>query len=81
MDDTEIKLKKEIEKWTDILETRLKTVINTEKGDDFLKNTKAYYKDSQHFFEQKDFIRSFEALLWSFSWLEIGLRYGFLKEN
>ncbi len=78
MNETEIKLKKEIEKWTRILEKKLKKIKSSEGNEEFLENVIAYYKDSKHFFDKQDYIKSFEALLWSYSWLEIGLRYNFL---
>ncbi len=81
MDETETKLKKEIEKWTKILGNRINNIESAGSNKEFLDNVLAYYSDSKHFFEKKDFIRSFEALLWSFSWLEIGLRYNFLVEK
>jgi len=80
MDKTERELRYQIEKWTKLLEKKLEKITSS-KDPEFLKNIKAYYSDSKHFFEEKDFIRSFEALLWSYSWLEIGIRYSFLEEK
>ena len=62
----------EIEKWTKkIDEERKHVAVSNDKAKDFLKNVDAYIADSQHFLKKGDLIRSFEAIIWSWSWLEI----------
>ena len=47
---------------------------------DFLQNIDAYVADAEHFMAKKDFVRAFEAVVWAWSWLEIGERIGILKK-
>ncbi len=69
----ESELKDEIRKWSLKLDEALKTTSPmSDKGSEFLANIKAYQKDSIYFFERKDLVRSFEALIWAWSWIEIG---------
>jgi hypothetical protein len=43
-------------------------------GDEhFLENISAYICDSRHFLEAGDLIRAFEAVVWAWAWMEIGL--------
>lgn len=68
----ETELREEIEKWTkkigkEVVEVRLKD----EKKGDLIENIQAYIKDSGHFLKKGDLIRSFEALIWAWSWIEI----------
>ncbi|MBW6451103.1 MAG: DUF357 domain-containing protein [DPANN group archaeon] len=46
------------------------------KGSDFLKNVNAYIKDTDYFLDKKDYVRAFEAVIWAWSWLEIGKDQG-----
>lgn len=71
MTETEEKLKEETEKW---LEKLKKEDIRPkgEKGEMFVENIHAYREDAKHFLEKDDAIRSFEAVVWAWSWLEIG---------
>ena len=79
---TEKRLRQETEKWTSRIAKKLE---NTEavgsKGKGFLTNIKAYVSDSRHFLEKGDLVRSFEAIIWAFSWLEIGLELGLLRND
>jgi uncharacterized protein len=43
-----------------------------EKGEEFLINIKAYINDTTHFISKKDYVRAFEAIVWAWSWIEIG---------
>ncbi len=73
----ETKLRGEIEKWTfrireDIKKARLAGgTKEKEKNAHLLTNIRAYIEDSGYFLEKGDFIRSFEAIIWAWSWLEI----------
>ncbi len=74
------KLKKETNKWQKKLENKIKELEETnEEGKNFLKNIKAYYKDSFHFEEEEDYLRAFESIIWAWAWFEIGKEYGFIK--
>lgn len=73
--DLESGLRKEIEKWTERLEKELKKIKDDEENE-FLTNIKAYLSDSKHFYDKKDLIRSFEAIIWAWAWLEIGKEIG-----
>ena len=76
---TEEQLKKEIKKWMEKLQ---KSVDNTkalnQKGIEFLTNIRAYQSDSLHFYSKKDYVRSFEALIWAWAYVEIGKDVGIL---
>jgi hypothetical protein len=45
----------------------------------FLENVSAYISDSHYFLEKKDLIRAFEAVIWAWAWMEIGLEKDLLK--
>ena len=69
----EKQLREEIKKWSSKLDANLSAARPIgEKGVEFLTNIKAYQSDSLHFMEKKDLVRSFEALIWAWSWMEIG---------
>jgi len=71
-------LLREIKKWTKKINNEIKNV----SGDkEFLENINAYIKDSQYFFEKNDFVRSFEAIIWAWAWLEIGKDVEKIKKN
>ncbi len=70
---TDLKLKKEVEKWLEKIEKEIKGVRVLDKTrSGFLKNINAYIKDCKYFLEKGDLIRAFEAIIWAWSWLEIG---------
>ncbi len=79
----EDELRAETKKWLEKIEQKLPNVnVNSkEKGDQFLKNIHAYVSDSKHFLEKGDLVRAFEAVIWAWSWLEIGLEMGELKSS
>ena len=63
----------EIKKWTTKIDNALSTTnAIDERGRKMLLNIKAYRLDSKHFLEQKDFIKSFECLIWAWALLEVG---------
>lgn len=47
----------------------------------FLENISAYLSDSRHFLDKGDLIRAFEAVVWAWAWMEIGLERGMLREG
>jgi hypothetical protein len=80
--DTDTKLRLEIKKWTVKIAKELKgTEAAGEKGHEFLTNIKAYVSDSGHFLSEGDMVRSFEAIIWAWSWLEIGKDLGLLRKR
>ena len=65
-------------KWQAKAEDLLETVC----GDgQFLENISAYIADSRYFLEKNDLIRAFEAVIWAWAWMEIGLQKGILQER
>jgi len=47
----------------------------------FLENISAYISDSRYFLERGDLIRAFEAVIWAWAWMEIGLLEGILQKR
>jgi len=43
-----------------------------------MENISAYIRDCQYFLEKDDPIRAFEAVIWAWAWMEIGLQKGIL---
>jgi len=65
--------KNEINKWLNKMEEKLgKVKIRKERGNEFLENINAYVHDCKYFMRNGDFVRSFEAIIWAWAWLEIG---------
>ena len=76
---TETVLRKEIDKWTLKIKKELRKVrAKNPKGEEFLANINAYVSDSGHFLAKGDPVRSFESIIWAWSWLEIGREIGLL---
>ncbi|MDD1749139.1 MAG: DUF357 domain-containing protein [Methanothrix sp.] len=48
---------------------------------EFLENVSAYIRDCQYFLEKGDLIRAFEAVIWAWAWMEIGLQKGLLQQR
>jgi hypothetical protein len=48
---------------------------------EFLENVSAYIRDCQYFLEKGDLIRAFEAVIWAWAWMEIGLEKGLLQQS
>ena len=82
MNETDLKLKGETEKWLLRIEPILYKVkpINSE-GSELLKNMLAYVSDSKHFLDKKDFIRAFEAIVWAWAIYELGKELGIFKTS
>lgn len=80
--DTEDELKAETAKWEEKLDDRIDQVEAVdEDGKELLENAQAYLQDTTHFKEQGDWVRAFEAVIWGWSWLEIGERLGNLHDS
>ncbi len=69
-------LQKETLKWLEKAEVLFCQVSGDEH---FLENVSAYIHDSHYFLEKKDLIRAFEAVIWAWAWMEIGLEKDLLK--
>ena len=63
----------------EIKEKRKKIHLLDSSKKDLIKNIDAYISDTSYFLEKKDFIRAFEAVVWSFSWLEIMEQLGIVR--
>ncbi len=68
-------LRAETLKWLERAEELFPSVSGDEP---FLENISAYIHDSRHFLEQGDLIRAFEAVVWAWAWMEIGLEKAIL---
>ncbi len=80
MKDTEQELTNETEKWLEKLKGE-EIEVKGEKGKMFLENIEAYTEDAQHFLDEEDLVRAFEAVVWAWSWLEIGEELDQLKRG
>lgn len=68
----EKQLADEIEKWTrKAKEKRKKIKLMDKSKENMIKNIDAYISDTEHFMKKGDLIRSFEAIVWAFAWIEI----------
>lgn len=54
---------------------------NISGEDEFLENVSAYIRDCQYFLDRGDLIRAFEAIIWAWAWMEIGLHKGLLRQK
>ena len=54
---------------------------NVSGDGEFLENVSAYIRDCQYFLEKGDLIRAFEAVIWAWAWMEIGLQKGLLQQR
>jgi len=76
----ENELTEEIKKWTTKLDDALCTAkVRNNRGNKMLSNIRAYRKDSGHFLERGDLIKSFECLIWAWALLEVGKELGYLE--
>jgi uncharacterized protein len=74
----EADLRSETLKWQKKAQDLLENVC----GDDvFLENVSAYTRDCQYFIEKDDLVRAFEAVIWAWAWMEIGLQKGLLQQR
>ncbi len=76
----EAELRQEIEKWSKKLDEAVPKASGAdEKGEKLIENIRAYRKDSDHFLESGDLVRSFECLIWAWALLETGRDLGHLE--
>ncbi len=77
MDPTGQRLLEETRTWRDRLQGALdEATPATDRGSRYLENIEAYLSDSQHFEDEDDLVRAFEAVVWAWAWLEIGADTG-----
>ena len=77
---TEQALRKETNKWLHRIEKEIKDIEPPDKsGKEFLENILAYIKDSRYFLGKGDLVRSFEAVIWAWSYLSISRELKLLK--
>ena len=67
LDETQKKLKKETNKWLERLDEELEGL---DRDVDQMENVLAYRDDTEHFLEEKDFIRAWEAVIYAWGILE-----------
>lgn len=73
-------LVEEIEKWTAKLDAALSATSAADgRGRKMLSNIKAYRRDSKHFFERGELIKSFECLIWAWALFEMGKDFKHLE--
>jgi len=71
-------LLEETKKWL----VRAEDLFAAIRGDEhFQENISAYIQDSRYFMQNGDLIRAFEAVVWAWAWMEIGLEQGLLEER
>lgn len=71
-------LRTETLKWLEKADELLAGISGDEH---FLKNISAYICDSRYFLETGDLIRAFEAVVWAWAWMEIGLERELLHQK
>jgi len=77
-------LRDETMKWLKRAEEIIQTITPGEDKlgpEHFLKNISAYIFDSKYFLECGDLIRAFEAVIWAWAWIEIGVELGILRKD
>lgn len=80
----ETDLKRETAKWTKRIERKMRKVRlkdASDKSQKQLENIRAYIDDSKYFTKKGDPIRAFEAIIWAWANLELGLQFGILKQG
>jgi hypothetical protein len=77
--DVEADLRDETLKWLERAERLFARISPI--NDRFADNISAYISDSHHFLNCGDLIRAFEAVIWAWAWMEIGLEMGLLEEE
>jgi hypothetical protein len=71
-------LRGETLKWLE----RAESLLSGISGDrHFCENISAYLQDSEYFLENQDPVRAFEAVVWAWAWMEIGLQLGLLHKE
>ena len=80
--DVKDELQTETKTWMDRFDDRVDDITpQTDAGETMLNNARAYRADTEHFIDDGDWVRAFEAIIWAWSWLEIGEELGTIKER
>ncbi len=78
----EDELTAETTKWRDRLDDRLNAVKPVDAdGADLLENARAYRKDADHFEDEADPVRAFDAIVWGWAFVEIGEDLGKIEQD
>ena len=77
MNKTQEKLKEETEKWLKKLDERLE---GKDRDVEQMENVLAYRDDTEHFLEEEDYIRAWEAVIYAWGILETLERLGKFEE-
>ncbi|MBN2095162.1 MAG: DUF357 domain-containing protein [Candidatus Aenigmarchaeota archaeon] len=75
---TEEELVGETKRWLSKIKA-LKITPKSDKGREHKGNIEAYISDSLHFFDKGDYVRSFEAVVWAWAFLEISKDLGLIE--
>jgi hypothetical protein len=79
---TDAILLEETEKWAKKIASELENAeAGSPKGKEMLSNIRAYVSDSAHFAEKEDLVRAFEAIIWAWAWLEIGISLQYITKE
>jgi uncharacterized protein len=79
---TEGKLEEDLRAETVKWQKKAQDLYEKVSGDgEFSENVSAYIRDCQFFLEKGDLIRAFEAVIWAWAWMEIGLEKGLLQQR
>jgi hypothetical protein len=84
MDKTQEKLEEETQKWLQKLEDRIKEKrgkIDNLESIEQMENVFAYRDDTEHFLEEEDYIRAWEAVIYAWGIFETLERLGHFKEE
>jgi len=82
MESVEEELKAQIKKWTEkIAAERKKIILADGEKESLLDNMDAYISDSRHFWSKKDYIRSFECLVYAWGILETLKELGIITKK
>jgi hypothetical protein len=71
-------LSNETVKWQEKAESLFGQLSGDER---MLENISSYLSDSHYFLKQNDLIRAFEAVIWAWAWMEIGLEKSLLYQS
>ena len=56
-----------------------KIEVNDKKGEEMMENMKAYVSDSKHFLKNKNYLKSFEAIVFAYGILETCIDLGVFR--
>ncbi len=80
--DIKDQLIEETRRWLEKIEDERKVImLKDTTRNDFLENVDAYISDSEFFLEHGEYIEAFEAVIWGWAMLELGLELGILQKK